>query len=91
MPNYHVTIHGADREAMADLVRAHHVRVYGQTLVAEDTGYRVSGLGNDETITRLQGAGYRVERHEDVDEAAKDSLRHVGRGNRFLDPAGELQ
>ena len=32
MPNYHVTIHGADREAMADLVRAHHVRVYGQTL-----------------------------------------------------------
>ena len=66
MPNYHITIHGVDREAMADLVRAHRVRVYGQTLTEEDTGYRVSALANDEAITRLKGAGYRVERHEDV-------------------------
>ena len=90
MPNYHVTIHGADREAMADLVRAHHVRVYGQTLTEADTGYQVSALADDETIERLQGAGYRVEQHEDVDEAAKDSLRYVGQGNRFLDQAGDL-
>lgn len=91
MPNYHVTIHGADREAMADLVRAHHVRVYGQTLTEEDTGYQVSALADDETIKRLQSAGYRVEQHEDVDEAAKDSLRQVGQGNRFLDQAGDLR
>ena len=91
MPNYHVTIHGADREAMADLVRAHHVRVYGQTLTDKDTGYQVSALADDETIKRLQSAGYRVEQHEDVDEAAKDSLRHVGQGNRFLDQAGDLR
>ena len=91
MPNYHVTIHGADREAMADLVRAHHVRVYGQTLTEEDTGYRVSGLADENTIKQLQGAGYRVEQHEDVDEAAQDSLPHVGQGNRFLDQAGDLR
>ncbi|HEV7453436.1 MAG TPA: hypothetical protein VGO16_19075 [Pseudonocardiaceae bacterium] len=91
MPNYHVSIHGADREAMADLVRAHHVRVYDQTLTDEDTGYRVSALADDETIKRLQGAGYRVEQHEDVDEAAQDSLRHVGQGNRFLDQAGDVR
>ena len=91
MPNYHVTIHGADREVMADLVRAHHVRVYGQTLTEEDTGYRVSGLADDEIIKQLQGAGYRVEQHEDVDEAAQDSLRHVGQGNRFLDQAGDVR
>jgi hypothetical protein len=89
MPNYHVTIHGADREAMADLVRAHNVRVYGQTLTDEDTGYRVSALATDETITRLRDAGYRVEQHEDVDEAAQDSLRYVGQGNRFLDQTGD--
>jgi hypothetical protein len=91
MPNYHITIHGADREAMADLVRAHHVRVYGQTLTDQDTGYRVSALADDETIQRLQSAGYRVEQHEDVDEAAQDSLRHVGRGNRFLDQAEDVR
>jgi len=28
-------------------------------------------------------AGYRVDRHEDVDEDAIQSLRHVGIGNRF--------
>src|SRR5579884_4308496 len=85
MPNYHITVHGADREAMADLVRAYRVRVYGQTLTEEDTGYRVSALADEETITRLQAEGYRVEQHEDVDEAARDSLRDVGQGNRFLD------
>ena len=86
MPNYHVTVHGADREAMADLVRAHNIRVYGQTLTAEDSGYRVSALANDEAITRLKGAGYRVEQHEDVDEAARDSLRHVSPGQPVSRP-----
>ena len=89
MPNYHVTIYGADREAMADLVRVHHVHVYRQTLADHDTGHRVSALADEATITRLQSAGYRVDQHEDVDEAAKDSLDQVGRGNRFLDQAGD--
>ena len=35
MANYHITVHGADRDAMADIVRVHGVRVYGQTLKAE--------------------------------------------------------
>jgi hypothetical protein len=85
MPNYHVTVHGTDREAMADLVRVHNVRVYGQTLTEEGAGYRVSALADEQTITQLRGAGYGVEQHEDVDEATQESLRQVGRGNRFLD------
>ena len=40
-------------------------------------------MGDDAAIERLTAAGYRVERHEDVDEAAQESLRHVGTGNRF--------
>lgn len=91
MANYHITIHGSDREAMADLVRVHHVHVYRQTVVERDGGYRVSARANDETIKRLIDAGYEVQRHEDLDEAAKDSLRQVGQGNRFLDQAGEVR
>jgi hypothetical protein len=30
MPRFHITVHGADREAMADLVRVHGVRVLPQ-------------------------------------------------------------
>lgn len=91
MANYHITIHGSDREAMADLVRVHHVHVYRQTVAERDGGYRVSARANDETIKRLIDAGYQVQRHEDLDEAAKDSLRQVGQGNRFLDQAGEVR
>jgi hypothetical protein len=89
MPNYHITIHGADRDAMADLVRVHHVHVYRQTAADQGTGYRVSALADEATIKRLQSAGYRVDQHEDVDEAAKESLGQVGRGNRFLDVPGD--
>ena len=84
MANYHVTVHGADRAAMADLVRSHGVRVYPQTLNEQGDECRVDAVADEGTIQRLTDAGYRVDRHEDVDEDAKDSLRHVGQGNRFL-------
>ena len=46
----------------------------------------------DETmIGRLTDAGYRVDRHEDVDEAAQDSLRQVGTGNRFAAEAAAAE
>jgi hypothetical protein len=73
MPNYHITVHGADREAMADLERVHDVYIYRQTLANEGTGYRVSALADEQAITRLQGAGYRVERHEDVHKQPRTS------------------
>ena len=85
MPNFHVTVHGADRAAMADLVRVHGVRVYPQTLDEQPGECRVDAVADPAVIDRLVAAGYRVDRHEDVDEAGKDSLRHVGRGNRFTD------
>ena len=81
MANYHITVHGSDPRAMADLVRVHGVRVYPQTLNEQDN--RVDAVADEDTIGRLTGAGYRVDRHEDVDEDARESLRHVGRGNRF--------
>ena len=86
MTKYHVTVHGADRAAMADLVRVHGVRVYPQTLNEQDVDSRVDAIADEATIGRLTDAGYRVDRHEDVDEEAKASLRHVGLGNRFARP-----
>ncbi len=83
MANYHVTVQGKDREAMADLVRVHGLRVYPQTLREVADGERVSAVADEEMISRLRGAGYRVEEHEDVDEDARSSLDQVGRGNRF--------
>ena len=83
MPRFHITVHGADREAMADLVRVHDVRVLPQTLDEGGAGPRVDALVDEPAIRRLTDAGYRVERHEDVDEAAREDLRDVGQGNRF--------
>ena len=83
MPTFHITVRGADREAMADLVRVHDVRVLPQTLDQGAPEPRVDALADEPTIQRLTDAGYRVERHEDVDEAAREDLDQVGQGNRF--------
>jgi len=85
MANYHITVRGADRQAMADLVRVHGLRVYPQTLRQGTDGDRVSAVANEEMIERLRTAGYVVEEHEDVDEEAKSSLDQIGKGNRFRD------
>ena len=92
MSTFHITVHGADREAMADLVRVHGVRVLPQTLDEAGREPRVDAMADEPTIQRLTDAGYRVERHEDVDEAARDDLQQVGQGNRFAaDLAAAMQ
>lgn len=89
MPNYHITVHGTEREAMADLVRVHGIRVYAQTLDENPEDCRVDAIADEPAIGRLVAAGYRVDRHEDVDEDAKSSLEQVSRGNRYSQAAGE--
>ncbi len=92
MSTFHITVHGADREAMADLVRVHDVRVLPQTLDQAAPQPRVDALADESTIERLTDAGYRVERHEDVDAAAPEDLDQVGQGNRFAaDLAAAMQ
>jgi hypothetical protein len=49
-------------------------------------------MAGEPTIQRLTDAGYRVERYEDVDEAAREDLGQVGQGNRFAaDLAAAMQ
>jgi hypothetical protein len=83
MPTFHITVRGADREAMADLVRVHGLRVLPQTLDEAGPEPQVDAMADEPAIRRLADAGYRVERHEDVDEAAQEDLQQVGQGNRF--------
>jgi hypothetical protein len=83
MPTFHITVRGTDREAMADLVRVHGVRVLPQTLDEGGPEPRVAAMADEPTIRRLADAGYRVEQHEDVDQSAREDLEQVGQGNRF--------
>ena len=87
----HITVHGADRDSMADLVRVHGVRVYPQTLTEKAEGFQVDAVADDDMIRRLADAGYGVDRHEDVDQAAQDSLGQVGQGNRFAADAAAAE
>jgi hypothetical protein len=87
----HITADGADRDSMADLVRVHGVRVYAQTLKEKAEGFQVDAVADDDTIQLLTDAGYRVDRHEDVDQAAQDSLRQVGQGNRYAADAAAAE
>jgi hypothetical protein len=87
----HITVHGADRDSMADLVRVHGVRVYPQTLKEKAEGFQVDAVADDDMIRRLADAGYGVDRHEDVDQAAQDSLRQVGQGNRYAADAAAAE
>ena len=83
MPTFHITVHGNDREAMADLVHTHKVHVLPQTFKEEGSEPRVEALADESTIQQLTDAGYRVEQHEDVEEDVQEDLAQVGQGDRF--------
>jgi hypothetical protein len=84
MPRYHVTISGQGYEAMADLVRAHHVSVIHKTVRHKGTQqYTVDAIVDEHAIERLTAAGYTVERHHDVDEVGRERQKEVGQGDRY--------
>ena len=85
MARYHVVITGSDPAQMAALVSDHGIGVLRQTLKTVPEGHAVSAIATNDEIRRLTKAGYHVERHEDVDKAAKATLKDVGRGNRYLE------
>jgi hypothetical protein len=84
MPRYRVTISGKGYNAMADLVREHHLDVLHRT--SQDKGqqqYSVDAIVDDSVIPRLETAGYTVERHEDVDVLGRQRQEEIGRGDRY--------
>jgi len=65
--------------------------VYPQTLKEKTEGFQVDAVVDEAVIGQLVDAGYEVDQHEDVDEAAQDSLQQVGRGNRFAAQAAAFE
>jgi carboxypeptidase T len=84
LARYHVTIVGDDPAKMAALVAEHGISVLPPTKRETPEGHAVSAIATPDEIRRLTAAGYIVQRHEDVDKAAKATLKDVGRGNRYL-------
>jgi carboxypeptidase T len=84
VPNYHIRVRGS-RDALADLVRVHRVHVLRPTFTDAGDEVTVDAIADAKTVKELEKGGYVVERLEDVDKAAKATLRDVGKGNRFLD------
>jgi carboxypeptidase T len=87
MPRYHITISGASDEAMLDLVRKYKIWVLDHGIRrVEGAGYLVEAIAEPAEIHLLETAGYRIQRHEDVDEVGKARQEEVGRGNRYKQP-----
>lgn len=85
MPRYRITISAQSKEAMADLIRKHGINVFDHARRSRKDGpYAVDALADDTQIRMLEAQGYKVERHEDVDEAGKLRQQEIGRGNRYL-------
>ena len=88
MPRYRVTIAGSDYDAMADLVRRHHIHVVRHTIKRHpDGGYSVHAHVDNAQLHRLETAGYRVERHEDVEATGRQRQAEISTGPAAL-PGG---
>jgi len=83
MARFRITISSQNKEAMADLVLLHKIPVSDHSVRRSGTGYLVDAVVEPAQIQKLEAAGFRIERHEDADEAAKESLKQVGQGNRY--------
>lgn len=85
MPRYHVTIFGKDYDAMADLVREHQIDVFRETTreLKEEGGYSVDASVDSEQIRTLETKGYKIERHENLDEVGKARQDEVSKFDRF--------
>jgi hypothetical protein len=87
MPRYHVTISSRDREAMLDLVRKHRIPVEDHGTRRTQSGeYSVDAILEPSDIQKIEQAGYRIERHEDVDQTGRARQKEVGRGDRYKEP-----
>jgi len=87
MARFRITVTGKDREAMLDLVRKYKIQVSDHGSGSTPTGYTVHAIAEAADMEKLEKAGYRIHRHEDVDELGKQRQTEVGQGDRYK-PAG---
>jgi hypothetical protein len=89
MPRYRITISGQTADAMADLIRVHKIQVSDHAARRRQGGYTVDAIADEEQIRLLEGKGYQVTRHEDVDQEGQARQREVGQGNRYRERADQ--
>ncbi len=69
---------------MLELVRIHKVKVSDHGIRhSEEAGYSVEAIAEPAEIERLKAAGYKVQKHEDVDVRGRERQKEVGQGNRY--------
>jgi hypothetical protein len=84
MPRYRVAIYGQSYKSMLDLVNKHRINVLDHgSRKLNDRLYRAYAFLDDPEINRIETAGYRIVRHEDVDQTAKLRQAEVGTGDRY--------
>ena len=72
---------------MLDLVRRHDVAVFHHTMQHLTEGaYSVDAVLDAEQIARLEAAGYRIERHEDVAEEGIRRQAEVAQSDLYQAP-----
>jgi carboxypeptidase T len=90
MPRYHVRITAKDYDAMADLVRKYKVNVARHTVEKLDGGYRIDAHADGRQLRRLEGAGYKIERLEDVDKEGKKRQKEIRKVSKKAFAAEQL-
>jgi murein tripeptide amidase MpaA len=84
MPRYRITISAPSKAAVADLIRKHRINVFDHGRQSSKDGpYTVDALADDTQMRMLETQGYKVECHEDVDEAGSRRQQEVSRENRY--------
>lgn len=93
MARFRITVTSEDREAMLDLVRKHKIQVSDHGARSIPGGYEVHAIAEAADIDRLEKAGYRVQRHEDIDVLGRQRQAEVGQGDRYkpTDPGKKPQ
>jgi hypothetical protein len=72
MAKYRVSSKGKNYEAMADLVRRHHLSIAGHSVKKLARGaYSFQAFADGPQIKTLERAGYVVRKFEDADRAGK--------------------
>ena len=80
MAKYRISIKGKNYEAMADLVRRHHLSIAGHSVKKLARGaYSVQAFADGPQIKTLERTGYVVRKFEDADRAGKKRQAEVVR------------
>jgi carboxypeptidase T len=91
MPRHRYTVYGKDYDAMADLVRKYHVKLWSHDAKGvPGGGFRVDIDAEEEEVTKLVAAAYRAERREDPEVGGRERQAELRAALQRTGPADAL-